>query len=337
MIGSIRTVIQFMKILSVVAAVALTGAVKPAHADDWPSKPIKMVVAFSPGGGTDKLARNIATFLQEELGQPVVVENRPGAGALLAHTYFLQQPDDGYTMLSTVPMPYLAVQTLTQDVNFTVDDFAFINLPRNDYSIIAVSKDSSIHSIDQLIELMKTKPEEVKVGVNAPSGADHINLRLFSRALGLDLNKVRVVNYNGGSDLRVALAGGNVDVAFTGGLAALVQKDLLDPIMVFRDEPTKDWPSPTYGEVLEKHNATGKMVPGSIGGFVMHASFRDKYPERWNKLVAVFKKIADDPARTKILLDQKLWAEWLGPEKSTKLVKSALSAYEEERELLKPK
>lgn len=318
------------------AAALLAPATSSAEA--WPTKPIKMIVAFSPGGGTDNLARNMATFLQEELGQPVVVENRPGAGALLAHTYFLQQPDDGYAMLATVAMPYMAVQTLTQDVDFTVSDFAFVNLPRNDYTIIATRKDSPIKSVKQLVDEVRTNPGKVSVGVGAPSGADYINMTLFFRALGIDFSDVRIVNYNGGGELRVAVAGGQVDVAFVAGLPSIPQADMMEGLMVFRDNRAKPWDAPAFDEAMADLSATGKtkMVPGALGGFIMHASFREKYPERWDKLVTAFKNIADDPAKVKKLEDQKLWGEWLGPDKSTRMVHSAYEAYEEERSLLKP-
>lgn len=311
----------------------------PAAADDWPTKPIKIIVSLAPGGGMDNLARSMAPFLQEQLGQPVVVENRPGAGELLAHTYYLQQPDDGYTMLSTVAMPYIAVHLLAQKATYKIDDFAYVNLPRNDYTMIAVNKvNPRFKTVKDFVDEVRKNPGKVTVGVGAPSGADYINLVLFMKALGLDVKDVRTVHYNTSGEIRPAILGGTLDVGFIAGLPTIPMADLLDAIMVFRDEPAKPWSGPAFADAMAQAGSPGKgqFVAGALGGFLMQSSFRDKYPDRWNKLVKAFKAISDDPAKVKVLQDRDLWADWLGPEKSAALVKSTFTAFEEQRSLLKP-
>jgi tripartite-type tricarboxylate transporter receptor subunit TctC len=281
----------------------------------------------------------MAPFLQEQLGQPVVVENRPGAGELLAHTYYLQQPDDGYTMLSTVAMPYIAVHLLAQKATYKIDDFAYVNLPRNDYTMIAVSKaNPRFKTVKEFVDEVRKNPGKVTVGVGAPSGADYINLVLFMKALGLDVKDVRAVHYNTSGEIRPAIIGGTLDVGFIAGLPTIPMADLLDAIMVFRDEPAKPWSGPAFADAMAQADAPGKgqFVAGALGGFLMQASFRDKYPDRWSKLVKAFKAISDDPAKVKLLQDRDLWADWLGPEKSAALVKSTFTAFEEQRSLLKP-
>jgi len=325
--------------LSLGLLAGIMGATDTARAEDWPTKPIKIIVSLAPGGGMDNLARSMAPFLQEQLGQPVVVENRPGAGELLAHNFFLQQPDDGYTMLSTVAMPYIAVHLLAQNAKYSIDDFAYVNLPRNDYTMIAVSKAKPrFKTVKEFVDEVRKNPGKVTVGVGAPSGADYINLVLFMKALGLDVKDVRAVHYNTSGEIRPAVIGGTLDVGFIAGLPTIPMADLLDAIMVFRDDPAKPWSGAAFAEAMAQAGSPGKgqFVAGALGGFLMHASFRDKYPERWNKLVKAFKAISDDPAKVKLLEGRDLWADWLGPEKSAALVKSTFKAFEEQRSLLKP-
>lgn len=298
-----------------------------------------MIVSLGVGGGTDNLARTMAPFLQEELGQPFVVENRPGAGELLAHTYYLQQRDDGYTMLVTTAMPYMAVHILTQDAKYSVDDFAYINLPRNDYTIIATDKASPFKSVSQFVDKIRKNPGKLSVGTAAPSGADCINLILFLKTLGMERDAVRIVNYSTNGDVRTALLGGQLDAGFIAGLPSVPMADILNTLMVLNDERVEPWTdAPNFAEGMEQIGLKGKgqFVAGALGGFVMQASFRDKYPERWEKLVKAFKKISEDPAKVKILTDRDLWANWYGPEKSAETVRSTFKAFQQQPNLLKP-
>ena len=321
-------------------AAGLLSMTKAASAEDWPTKPIKMIVSLGVGGGMDNLARSMAPFLQQELGQPVVVENRPGAGELLAHTYYLQQPDDGYTILVTVAMPYMAVHLLAQNATYSIDDFKYINLPRNDYTMIAVNKKNPrFKTVAEFVDAVRKNPGKYSVGVGAPSGADYINLVLFLNALGLDLKDVRSVNYNTSGEIRTALLGDQLDVGFIAGLPTIPMADLLDSIMVFNSERMEPWTNaPAFEEAMAQLGAKGKgqFVAGALGGFLVQSSFEKKYPERWKKLVDAFKKISDDPAKVKLLKDRDLWADWYGPEKSGEMVRSTFKAFEAQRGLLKP-
>lgn len=322
--------------LGVVAGLLL--APQMVRAEDWPTKPIRMIVSLGVGGGTDNLARTMAPFLQEELGQPVAVENRAGAGELLAHNYVLTQPDDGYTIMATTAMPYIAVHMLVQNAKYTIDDFAYINLPRNDYTMIATTKTSPFKTAAQFVDAVRKNPGKLSVGTGAVSGADYINLTLFLKALGLENDAVRIVNYKTNGEARTAILGGQLDVGFIAGLPSVPMADVLDAIMVFNDEKVEPWTNaPAFKEAMAQIGAAGKgqFVAGALGGFVVKASFRDKYPERWKKLVDAFRKISGDPAKVKVFKDRDLWADWFGPEKSYQMVKSTFEAFKANPSLLK--
>lgn len=320
------------------ATAMLAGTLIPAHMasaqESYPSKPMKMVVAFSPGGGTDLMARNMAGYLQEELGQPVTVENRPGGNAMLAHTYFLQQPDDGHTVLVTVPMPYMAANKLVQGAPFEIDSFQFINLPRQDYVLMATLPGSEFDSAKDVADYIKANPGQLAIGVNTPGSADYINLMLFLRSLDVTEDDVRIVNYSGGNPVRLALLNGDVDIILVGGLTSRQAADQLKPLMVFRNERTADWDAPAFREAMSEIGAEGSFVSGALGGFGVHSSFVKSNPEAWQRLVSAFEKITNDPVKKEAMEAQQIPTEWVGPEASSKLIDETYSVLEQHSDLI---
>src|SRR5687768_17911550 len=116
---------------AVFAGLSMSGAAQAQ--DDYPSRPINVVVPFATGGYNDRLSRAFAPYLEKELGQPLVIVNKQGAGTQLGHTYTLQQKNDGYTILCTSASPYIPLTVLLQNAPYKNEDFHMINLPSRDY------------------------------------------------------------------------------------------------------------------------------------------------------------------------------------------------------------
>lgn len=332
--GHLGAVARTTSLFVATLACAAFSAGPAVSQDSYPSQPIKMIVAFSPGGGTDLMARTMASHLQEDLGQPVTVENRPGGNAMLAHTYFLQQPDDGHTILVTVPMPYMAVNKLVQGADFEIDDFQFINLPRQDYVLMATLPEAEFGSAKDVVDYIRENPGELTIGVNTPGSADYINLMLFMRSLGIEEGDVRMVNYSGGNPVRLALFNGDVDVILVGGLTSRPAADQLKPLMVFRKERTEDWDAPAFPEAMAEIGAEGSFVPGALGGFAVHSSFVEENPEAWQTLVNSFEAITTDPEKAKAMQAQQIPTEWIGPEASSELISETYSVLQEHQDLI---
>src|SRR5690606_22904972 len=184
-----------------------------------------------------------------------------------------------------------------------------INLPRQDYVLMATSLDSKFKTVESIVKQIKEQPGSVSIGVNTPGSADYINMVLFLRALGIKESDLRIVNYPGGNPIRLALLGGHVDFVMMGGETSLPAADQLHPLMVFTRERIEDWDAPSFPEVMTSLSAEGTFIPGALGGFGMHAEFRDNEPEKWNKLVAAFKAISDDPEKVKKFQDQQLHSQ----------------------------
>lgn len=318
-----------------IGAGILAGAVAAPAAvsaqENFPERPINIVVPFDVGGYNDRLARAFQPFLQEELGQPTVIVNRGGAGALLGHTYFMQQPADGYTIMATSAAPYIPLNILTQNAPFKVDDFQVINLPSRDYTLMATSADSELESVQQVIDRLKEDPGSLSIGIQ-PASADLVNMMLFADANGIDRDGLRLVTYDGGGPTRNATAGGVVDIGLVGGQGFLPLVDQIRPLMVFDDKPRDDWDAPTVTEVV---GADAQYVSGSQRGWVVHSELMDAYPERYQFLVDAIERATKNPEAIAALKAQELATDWAGPEESNKALRNTFEVMTEHADLLK--
>lgn len=292
------------------------------RAEDFPTKPLTIVVPAGTGGSNDRAARLMSKYLAEELGQPVTVINRPGGGNLLGHLYFQQQPVDGYTILRTTAMPYFTVNMLVQDAKFKLEDFAPVNLSDVDTSFIGAPKDSKFGSIYDVLEEIKKNPGTVSVGVQ-PTSADMINFKIFLAALGLKESDVRIVTYDSGGPIRNGIVGGQFDIGIIGELGLRTRAEQVKPLMIFADEPLKAWDAPTVVEVTKKEGVADypHILSGSVRGYFVHGSLKEKFPDRYAKLVAAFKAIYANPEAIADLKKQKMTTDWYGPEKSETVLK----------------
>ena len=199
------------------AALAAWGLMMPGvgtlHAQSFPSKPIKIIVAFAPGGATDVLARSLAQQLSVQSGATVIVENKPGASGAIAMEFVARAPADGYSLLwgsDTV-----IVQPLLRK-NFPVDPFRdFVPLARlgTAPNVISVNKNVPAHSIKELVALAKAKPGELKYGSGGNGSAQHLSGEIFKTRAGIDLIHVP---YKGTSPAITDAVGGHIDMVLTG-------------------------------------------------------------------------------------------------------------------------
>lgn len=319
------------------AALVVAGIAMPStgQAQSYPDRPINLVVPFNTGGYNDRLARAFAPFLQEELGQPIVIVNRPGAGALLGHSYFLQQPDDGYTILSTSAAPYIPLNILLQDAPFSLEDFDVVNLPSRDFTLMATSADSEIASAEDFYNKLKEDPSAYSIGVQ-PASADFANLILTVEALGIDRDGLRIVTYDGGGPTRNAAAGGVVDVAFVGGQGFLPLKDKIKPLLAYTDEATEEFPdAPSVADFAQQQGYEAEFVAGSQRGWVLHGSLKNSHPDRREALVEAIEAASKNPDAIKALEDAQLATRWYGPESSQEALQRTFETMKTHVDLLK--
>lgn len=197
--------------LLVLLAFACAAFAAPAAAQDYPSKAINIVVPLSPGGGTDLLARVIADKLRDLFGQPVTVENRPGAaGNIGADAVFRAQPD-GYTLMFTQPAPLVVNKALYARLTYEPERFEPVALVSRQDIMLAVNPKVPAKNLQELIAYAKANPGKLNFGSSGAGSAPHLAAELFSSMAGL---KMVHIPYKGAAGSMAATLGGQVDLTF---------------------------------------------------------------------------------------------------------------------------
>ena len=201
---------KFKFLLAVAAALCVTH-IAPLHAqsEPYPSKPIRLIVPFPPGGGSDPVARVIAKGLSERLGQQVFVDNRPGGQGTVGTAVAAKSPADGYTLLlfvgALVADPWVSK---TQPFD-PVKDFSFITQVTHQPSLAVVGPHVRAANLKEFIALAKAKPDTLTFGYGSVSG--QLTGALLAQLTGI---KIVPVPYKGAAPIMTDLVGGVVDLAF---------------------------------------------------------------------------------------------------------------------------
>ena len=194
-------------LLALCAFVAMTGAA----AQDYPSKAVKIVVPFAPGAGNDTLGRLTAEYLTPRLGQPVVVENKAGAGSQIGIDFVAKSPPDGYTLVWAASDGITILPAVKPNMPYRVpEDFTFIARIVQIPFVIAVNPDLPIKNVADLIAYAKANPGKVKYGTSGIGGGPHMGSALIEKAAGVEMLHIP---YSGVAPALNALLGKSIDIA----------------------------------------------------------------------------------------------------------------------------
>lgn len=209
------------------AFVALAPAAAPAQ--NFPDRPLTLTLGYGPGASTDLVARFSAEMLSGELGQPVVVDNRPGANQLIATRYMIQQPADGYSL-------FFSALTLAYNIhafkepNYTLDDFVTIgSVAQTGYTLFVNTKKSGATTLEEFIAYGRANPGSLTVASLGPGSAPAIVAHRINSALNLGW---REIQYRSAADAMIAVVAGQVDVYTAAPSTAKAQMEQPD-IKVF--------------------------------------------------------------------------------------------------------
>ena len=198
--------------LLLATAALLAAAIIPAHAQQYPTRAIKIMVPWPAGGATDNVARVVAQKLAPLLGQPVVVENRAGATGTIGTQAVIQSPPDGYTLLFMAASLHTFSPHLMKDMTFdTVADITPISMSVQFPYVLAVSADSPYKNVADLIKAAKAQPAKLTYGSFGIGSGPNIVTELFKQQTGTDILHVP---YKGGSQLTAGLMGNEVTMMF---------------------------------------------------------------------------------------------------------------------------
>ena len=196
-----------------VLGTALAGTLAaPALAQAFPDRPVRIVVPFTAGGGTDIAAREIGRRMSETLGQPVVIENRSGANTAVGADYVARSRPDGYTLLLTSGSTMLVAPLVTRNLPYKVEDFAPVGLVLKQYFGLGVPPRVAT-SVPELVEKAKARPDTLSFGHTGTGGVGHLLGEKLMAATG---TRMVSVPYRGFQQTVVDMLGGQLDMTFEG-------------------------------------------------------------------------------------------------------------------------
>ena len=181
-----------------------------ALAQSWPTKPIRLVVPFPPGGLIDIMARLVAPKLAQELGQPVVIDNKPGAGGNLGAAEVARAPADGYTLLMASP-PLTISPALYPSMPYKPEQIAPVGLVGRVPNVLLVNPKSGINSVAELIALAKRQPGRMNYASNGNGTSLHLSAELLKSSTGTFITHIP---YRGAAAAVTALMAGEIDMMF---------------------------------------------------------------------------------------------------------------------------
>jgi tripartite-type tricarboxylate transporter receptor subunit TctC len=197
---------------STMALVPMCAAHATGESDPYPNKPIRFVVPFAPGGGTDIVARQIAIRLSKVLGQSIIVDNRPGAATVVGTEYTVRSAPDGYTIMEGSASLAITPSTRAKLPYNALKDLAPIAQTASQAYVVVVNPNSSIKSIHDLLVQAKAHPGKLTFGSPGPGSGGHLATELFKVMGHVDL---RHVPYKGDSPALTDVMGGQIDVMFS--------------------------------------------------------------------------------------------------------------------------
>ena len=203
---------RLVALLAAALAALAATATGSARAQDYPNRPIKLVVAFTAGGTTDFVARLLAERLRTLLGQPVIVENRPGANGAIAAEYVAKSDPDGYTLFFTTVGAVAINPALRSNLAYDpIKDFAPVGMAVFNSTMLVVNAAMKVNSARELAALAKERPGAITIGITGLGAISHLGLELFQAAAGV---KFQAVPYRGAAQAVTDLLAGQVDGLF---------------------------------------------------------------------------------------------------------------------------
>ncbi|WP_114966300.1 Bug family tripartite tricarboxylate transporter substrate binding protein [Alkalilacustris brevis] len=269
--------------LMATGSAAILALVTPALANDWPTGPLTLYVVSSPGGGFDAAARQPQPYLEEALGVPLRVENRPGGNTAVATNLVYETGDDCTNILLT-GIPHIHFSALTQQVNYEYEDFYPIAGLTSEPGLVRVRDEAPWQSMNDLIEDALERPGEITASVAFYTNNYYMGILDIMQATGTDFN---IVPFGGGADARNALLRGEVDFTHAGVFNSRNVEEGTRVLGIHYSE--NRWPEITDDATPIKDQLGVDLDDNesSYGVFVT-AACRENHPERFATLVEAF-------------------------------------------------
>lgn len=231
----------------------------------WPAKPLKLVTPFPPGGSADVIARLIGHSLAAQLGQPVVIDNRPGAGGVVGNEYAAKQPPDGYTLL-LITGAYPVQAAMLKSLPFEpLADIAMVSLLTTYPFVISVRSDSPFKTLGELIAYARANPGKLNYPSSGVGTVHHLSGELLNAMAGIEMVHVP---FRGGASPLTEVLGGRVDLLLEAMTLSIgqIQAGKLRALAVTSREP---WPAlpdvPTVAQTVPGYEVNSFIGLGATG------------------------------------------------------------------------
>jgi len=289
---------------------------------DYPNKPIRIIVAYPPGGSTNVLARLLGQKLSESWGQQVIVDNRPGGNTVIGTEALAKSAPDGYSIMLVTSIHALNGILIPKKLPYdTVKDFAPIaTVTRSEY-LLVLHPSVPANSLQELIALAKSAPGKLNYATSGSGTAVHLGVEMFSAMVGI---KMEHIPYKGAGQLVTDLIGGQVQLSFIAPVNVLshVRAGKLKAIAIAGDARAPALPQvPTFAEAgvagFELKNWYGIVAPAAMPRAII------------DKLSAEFAKTLAMPDIRQKLIDQGMSPMFSGPDKFAALISAEMTKYGE--------
>lgn len=296
-----------MKLASALTAVSLWfgAGLMPAAAASYPDHPITLINPYAAGGPADVVARSLARALEKRLGQPVVVENKPGGGASIGTGFVARAKPDGYTLLLGTSAGHVVTPLMQKTIYDGVQGFAFCSVVAVQPIMLVVNPSRGIKTVPELIARAKAEPGKLSYGSAGVGGATHLGAELFQQAAHVQLNHIP---YAGASPAINDAVGGQIDLAMLNLSASLpfIRQGRLVPLAYAADKRSPLLPDvPTLDEagVSGAQAATWYSLAAPAG----------TPAEIVQKLSDTVRSVNDDPDYRSVMQDQAIELMALSP------------------------
>ena len=304
-------------------AVALAAALLaiPAQAQKYPSKPIRMIVGYAPGGGSDIMGRLMAVQITEALGQQVVVENRPGAAQNVAAEYIAKQPADGYTLFMSSAAHGINV-SLYPKINYDpMKDFAPVAVFATSPNLLLVHPSFPAKNVREFIAVAKKNPTKLNFSSSGSGSTQHLSGELLNIQIGV---KMTHVPYKGSAPSMTALASGEVDFSFNNipasqplmtpgrvralGITSVKRSPLLPELPTLSESGLPGFVTETWYGVLVPAGTPAEVI-STLNGVIVKAVQKPDFRARLAQLGA--DPLAESPEFFRKMLAQEIqrWAK----------------------------
>ena len=237
-----------------------------AHADTWPSKPIKIVLGFPPGGATDTLSRDFASKLSDELGQQVIIDNRPGAGGTIGADMVAKAAPDGYTLTIGTTSNHAIAVSLYKKLNYDpVKDFVPITMLAVSQNVVVINPSIPVNNIKELVAYAKANPDKMNFGSSGNGTISHLTGEMFNALNGTHITHIP---YKGSAFVFPDLLSGQISMMYdsTISIGGLIKSGKVKALAVTGAKRSKLMPDlPTVAESgypgFESTNFFGLFAP----------------------------------------------------------------------------